>query len=277
MTEKFKCAALQMNSSADLSDNLRRCADLIEQAVNQGARLLVLPETFAFMGKSIKAQSDIAEQPGKGKIQDFLAEQAALHQVYLVGGTVPILIEEEARVYATCSLYNDQGECIADYRKIHLFDVDLPEKNESYRESSVFKSGGEAVVAHTPLGCIGLAVCYDLRFPELFRLLVTEGAEIIAFPSAFTKHTGEAHWQLLLRARAVENQVWVIGANQVGIHANGRSTYGHSAIVEPWGRVVAAAVSDSEQAIIAEIDRAQQVQLRQSFPCLAHRNIKVAF
>lgn len=275
--EKFKCATLQMNSSADLSDNLKHCADLIERAVEVGARLLVLPETFAFMGKSLTAQLDIAEQLGHGKIQDFLAEQAARHRIYLVGGTVPTRIEDEARVYATCLLYDDKGECIATYNKIHLFDVDLPEKGESYRESSVFKSGAEAIVVKTPLGSIGLAVCYDLRFPELFRLLIDKGAEIIALPSAFTKHTGDAHWHLLLRARAVENQAWIIGANQVGVHENRRSTYGHSAIVEPWGHIVAEIKDSSAQIAVAEIDSNQQTKLKQSFPCLEHRNIKVSF
>ena len=274
--EKLKCAALQMNSSADLSDNLKRCAGLIKQAVDQGARLIVLPETFAFMGKSMKEQLDIAEAEGQGKIQDFLSQQAAQHQVYLVGGTVPTLIDEEVRVHAVCPLYDDKGECIASYKKIHLFDVDLPEKNESYRESSVFKPGAEAVVVPTPLGRIGLAVCYDLRFPELFRLLLSKDAEIIAFPSAFTQHTGKAHWHLLLRSRAVENQAWVIGANQVGRHANDRSTYGHSAIVEPWGHIVADAKEDTEQVVIAEIDLEQQARLRQSFPCSQHRSIKVS-
>ena len=273
----FKCAALQMNSGPDLSDNLKRCADLIKQAVDQGARLIVLPETFAFMGSALQEQLDVAEEQGQGKIQDFLSRQAAWHRIYLVGGTVPIQTEEEARVYGMCPLYNDKGECIASYKKIHLFDVDLPERNESYRESSVFKPGAEAIVVQTPLGRIGLAVCYDLRFPELFRLLLLEDAEIIAFPSAFTKHTGKAHWHLLLRARAVENQAWVIGANQVGRHANNRSTYGHSAIVEPWGHVVADAKEDTEQVVIAEIDLEQQVKLRQSFPCLQHRSVKVSF
>ena len=275
--KKLKYAALQMNSSADLLDNLKRCADLIKQAVDQGARLVVLPETFAFMGKSLKAQLDIAESYGQGKIQDFLAQQAAQHKIFLVGGTVPTLIEGEARVHATCMFYDDKGECIATYNKIHLFDVDLPEKGESYRESSVFKSGDKAVVVETPLGRIGLTVCYDLRFPELFRLLLSEGAEIIALPSAFTQYTGEAHWQLLLRARAVENQAWLIGANQVGMHANGRSTYGHSAIIEPWGYVAADAKGDTEQIVITEIDRKQQAKLRQNFPCSEHRNIKVSF
>ena len=275
--KKFKCAALQMNSGPDLLDNLKRCADLIKQAADQGARLIVLPETFAFMGKSIKAQLDVAEQQGQGKVQDFLSHQAAQHQVYLVGGTVPTQVKEEARVHALCPLYDDKGECMASYKKIHLFDVDLPEKNESYRESSVFKPGSEAVVVQTPMGCIGLAVCYDLRFPELFRLLLSKGAEIIAFPSAFTQHTGKAHWHLLLRARAVENQAWVIGANQVGMHANDRSTYGHSAIIEPWGHIVADAEGDTEQVVIAEIDCTQQARLRQSFPCSQHRSIEVSF
>jgi len=271
--ETFKCAAIQMNSSDDLADNLKRCANLIKRAAEQGARLLVLPETFAFMGKSLKAQFDIAEPLGRGEIQDFLALQAAHHQIYLVGGTVPIQIAEEARIYATCLLYDDQGECLRHYHKIHLFDVDLPDREESYRESSVFKPGTEAIVVETPLGCLGLAVCYDLRFPELFRLLLAQGAEIIAFPSAFTQYTGEAHWRVLLRARAIENQAWFVGANQVGVHANGRSTYGHSAIVEPWGHVVAEIEGDSEGIAIAEIDRAQQLRLRRNFPCSEHRSI----
>jgi len=150
--EELKCAALQLNTSADLAANLTRCAALIERAAERGARLLVLPETFAFMGKSLKAQRDVAEPLGRGRIQDFLAECAARHRVYIVGGTVPTRVADEARVYATSSFYDDRGERIADYHKIHLFDVDLPAKGESYRESSVFKAGSKAVVVETPLG-----------------------------------------------------------------------------------------------------------------------------
>ena len=272
----FKCAAIQMNSSADITDNLARCAQLIKQAAAQQAKLIVLPETFAFMGKSLKEQIAIAETLGRGPIQDFLAQQAHQHQVWLVGGTVPIKNQRAQQVYATCLLLNARGERVAAYNKIHLFDVDLPDQNESYRESNVFQSGHDVVCADTPLGCIGLSVCYDLRFPELFRMLIAKNAEIIVLPSAFTKHTGEAHWRLLLRARAVENQAWVIGANQAGVHANGRSTYGHSAIVEPWGKVVAEAQSDAEQVIVAEINRDKQAELRTRFPCIEHRNIALS-
>ena len=265
-----------MNSSADITDNLARCAELIEQAVAQQAKLIVLPETFAFMGRSLKEQIDIAETLGRGPIQDFLAQQARQHQVWLVGGTVPIQNQRAQQVYAACFLLNERGERVATYNKIHLFDVDLPDKNESYRESNVFQSGHDAICANTPLGCIGLSVCYDLRFPELFRMLIAEGAEIIVLPSAFTKYTGEAHWQLLLRARAVENQAWLIGANQAGVHASGRSTYGHSAIVEPWGKIVVEAQGDAEQVIVAEIDRGKQADLRARFPCIEHRNIALS-
>lgn len=273
----FKCAAIQMNSSADVADNLKRCARLIEQAVSQQADLIVLPETFAFMGKSLKDQIGLAETLGSGVIQDFLAQQAQQHRVWLVGGTVPIHSQETQRVYATCLLLNSSGESVAIYHKIHLFDVSLPGKNENYRESKVFQPGDTPVVADTPLGSIGLAVCYDLRFPELFRVLTAKGAELIVLPSAFTKYTGEAHWQLLLRARAVENQVWLIGANQVGVHANGRSTYGHSAIIEPWGKVVAKVESETEQVIMAEINREKQADLRVRFPCFEHRHIEIPY
>lgn len=268
------CAAIQMTSSADLRDNLKRAAGLVGEAAARGASLIVLPEMFAFIGKRQRDQLGVREAAGGGPVRDFLSEQAARHGVWLVGGTLPVESPDRDRAWALSPLMDASGAAVAAYRKIHLFDVDLPEDGQSYRESGTFKPGADAVVADTPFGRVGLAVCYDLRFPEMFRLLSEMGADLVAVPSAFTAATGAAHWEPLVRARAIENQVCVIAANQTGRHANGKSTYGHSCIVDCWG-VVRAGVSGGEGVAVAEVDFNRQRQLRRSFPCLEHRVFSV--
>ena len=266
----FVCSAIQMTSSSDLHDNLERAAGFIGEAAAKGAALIVLPEMFAFIGEHQRDQLDVREVSGHGPIQDFLAEQAVRHGVWLVGGTLPMESPDRDRAYGVSPLISDTGDTVAAYRKIHLFDVDLQEDGQSYRESGTFRPGADVVVADTPFGRLGLAVCYDLRFPEMFRLLGEMGAEMIAVPSAFTQATGAAHWESLVRARAIENQVCIIAANQTGRHANGRSTYGHSCIVDCWG-VVHAGVFGDEAATVTDVDLDRQRQLRRSFPCLEHR------
>jgi deaminated glutathione amidase len=188
---------------------------------------------------------------------------------------VPLRLPEEPRVAAACLVYDDQGEVVARYDKIHLFDVDVPGKAESYRESLSVVPGAKPVVIDTPVGRLGLAVCYDVRFPELFRVLQAQGAEVFSLPSAFTAPTGRAHWELLVRARAVENLCYVLAPAQSGTHENGRETYGDSMIVDPWGHVIARVAEAGPGLAVAEIDRTLQHELRGRFPALAHRKFKV--
>ena len=262
-----------MNSGADRDKNLAQAGRLIAQAGAVGACLVVLPEVFAFIGADLSEQLGVCEDDGAGPIQDFLATQARAHGVWLVGGTVPVRAPQADRAYAACMLYDPKGERVAVYRKIHLFDAHVRDTGEDYSESNVFTSGDDVVVADTPFGRCGLAVCYDLRFPELFRAMLDRGVNFIVLPSAFTAATGQAHWEVLLRARAIENLVYVIAPNQTGTHANGRETWGHSMVINPWGQVIASLDAD-EGVAVAEIDLASQERVRREFPCVTHRCIE---
>src|SRR5579862_4696011 len=233
-----KIAAVQMCSSHLLDENLASAAHSISEARKNAACLVVLPENFALMGLKDTDKLGIKETFGHGKIQSFLSEQAKKNQLWIVGGTIPIQCQDENKVRASSLVFNDQGDLVARYDKIHLFDVSLSDK-ESYQESAAIEAGDQLVVVDTPFGKLGLAVCYDVRFPELFRNLFNRGAEIFILPSAFTVPTGEAHWEVLTRSRAIENFCYLIGACQGGTHSSGRKTYGHSIIVEPWGQVIA--------------------------------------
>jgi deaminated glutathione amidase len=265
-------AAVQMNSGAEVAANLRAAAFALEQARAQQAGLAVLPENFAFMGAHERDKLAVAEADGRGPIQDFLAQTARALKLWLVAGTVPLKTADPQRVAPACLVYDASGARVARYDKIHLFDVDVP-GGESYRESATIAAGApQAVVVDTPAGVLGLSVCYDLRFPELFRRLVAAGAEILAVPSAFTAPTGEAHWESLLRARAIENQCYVVAPGQWGGHPNGRRTWGHSLILDPWGRVLARH-GDGTGAIVAEAPREPLQALRRSFPVLEHRRL----
>lgn len=265
-------AAVQMNSGAEVAANLRTAAYALEQARAQQAVLAVLPENFAFMGAHERDKLAVAEADGRGPIQDFLAQTARALKLWLVAGTVPLKTADPQRVAPACLVYDASGARVARYDKIHLFDVDVP-GGESYRESATIAAGApQAVVVQTPAGPLGLSVCYDLRFPELFRRLVAGGAEILAVPSAFTAPTGEAHWESLLRARAIENQCYVVAPGQWGGHPNGRRTWGHSLILDPWGRVLARH-GDGTGAIVAEAPREPLQALRRSFPVLEHRRL----
>ncbi|MGQ0529885.1 MAG: carbon-nitrogen hydrolase family protein [Panacagrimonas sp.] len=271
---QIKAAALQMNTGDDVGANLAQAARLIEQAAAQGARLAALPENFAFMGAREAGKLAHAEADGSGRIQDFLALAAQRHGIWLIAGTVPIAVPDDARrVSAACLVYDAQGARAARYDKIHLFDVDVPRegRSERYRESASIAPGiWKPVVVDTAVGRVGLSVCYDLRFPELYRELATLGAQWLCVPAAFTARTGAAHWDILLRARAVENLSYVIAPGQCGTHPGGRGTWGHSMIVGPWGEVLAGA-GDAPEVVLADADLQQQETLRAGFPVLEHR------
>jgi len=259
-----------VNSGAEVAANLRAAGQGLEQARAQGAAVAVLPENFAFMGAHERDKLAVAEVAGRGPIQEFLTQAARRLGVWIVAGTVPVKTADPQRVAAACLVFDAGGAAVARYDKIHLFDVDVPQ-GDSYRESSTTAPGtAAAVVVDTPVGRLGLSVCYDLRFPELFRSLVAQGAEVLAVPSAFTERTGEAHWETLLRARAIENQCYVVAPGQVGAHPGGRRTWGHSLIVDPWGRVLAQHAT-GEGVIVAPLPREPLLKLRQGFPVLSHR------
>jgi nitrilase len=267
----MKLAALQMTSGPDVEANLVSAARLLEQAASGGARLAALPENFAFMGLADADKRRIAEADGDGPIQRFLARTAGELKLWIIAGTVPLRLPEEPRVAAACLVFSDSGERVARYDKIHLFDVSVPGSSaENYRESANIAPGKDSILADTAVGRVGLSVCYDLRFPELYRRLSASGAEILSVPSAFTVPTGRAHWETLLRARAIENLCHVVAPAQSGFHPSGRETYGDSMIVDHWGRVLQRQPRGSG-CIIAELDLEAQAKARASFPSLAHR------
>ncbi len=245
-------SAVQMNSSHDLDENLKTAERLIAEAADQGAEVIVLPENFALMPLQLKDRLKFKESKEGGPIHDFLRKLAQRHKVWLVAGTIPYSSNHEEKVRAACLVFNAQGDIVAHYDKMHMFDVSIY-NHENYQESSVIEAGNQIVVVDTPVGKIGLAVCYDIRFPELFRCLFHKGAEIFVLPSAFTKATGGVHWEILSRARAIENFAYFVGCGQTGVHSNGRETYGHSLIVEPWGSVVSS-IAEREGTIHADID-----------------------
>jgi predicted amidohydrolase len=271
---EFKVAAVQMCSSDQLSDNLKTVTSQVQLAVSKGAQMVVLPENFALMAKHSEQLLSIAEVLGKGKVQCFLSELAKKYGCWIVAGSMPIKSTLEDKVYATCLVYNESGKQESYYHKIHLFDVDLADNKGRYRESDTFVAGIEPVVVETPFGIMGLSICYDLRFPELYRALLQQGAEFFVAPSAFTEVTGEAHWALLCRTRAVENTCYLIAANQGGLHNNGRSTYGHSMIVDPWGNVLSE-LDVSEGMIISTLEKSNLNKVRKSLPAIQHRRLPI--
>ncbi len=267
-----KIAAIQMASGTNVSANLIEVGRQILSAVQAGAKLIVLPENFAIMGLHDIDQVKIAEEEGNGQIQNFLSEQAKNNKVWLIAGTIPLRSDSDDKIYTACLVYNDKGEVASRYNKIHLFDVHLEITSETYKESETIVAGNKAVVVDTPFGKIGLAICYDLRFPELFRQLVKLGAEIFVLPSAFTAITGKAHWEVLLRARAIENLCYVVASAQGGYHVNGRETHGDSMIIDPWG-VILDHLPQGSGYVIADIDIENIKNIRQNFPVLQHRKI----
>lgn len=271
-----KAAVIQMNSTAEVAENLKQARRLLEQAATAGAKLAALPENFAIMGQSERDKLLVAEVMGEGPIQSWLAQTARELSLWIVAGTMPLKIDGETRAAAACLVVNADGQCVARYDKIHLFDVDVPataeRPGEVYRESATLAPGHRPVVVDTPVGPLGLGICYDMRFPELFRQLVVQGAQLFCIPAAFTVPTGKAHWEVLLRARAIENLCYVLAPAQVGVHANGRETYGHSLIVSPWGEMLVCRPQEPGIAMAA-IDLEQLAELRRRFPVLAHRRV----
>jgi deaminated glutathione amidase len=272
-SSKQRVAAVQMATGPDVNANLLEAERLIREAADDGARLVVLPENFAFMGKQDQDILSLREQDGEGPLQTFLSRIAARLGIWLVGGTIPLAANDTARIRAASLVFNERGERVARYDKVHLFDVDVPGANERYVESSTIEPGEDIVVLDSPFGPLGVAVCYDLRFPEMFRKMLDRGVELLVIPAAFTAITGKAHWETLVRARAIENLAYVIAAAQGGYHINGRETHGHSMIVDPWGAVLAQ-VPRGNGFICHPLDRQFQTSVRSNFPAIEHRRLK---
>jgi nitrilase len=286
----MKLAAIQMVSGASVTDNLARVSALMAQAADQGAELLVLPEYFCLLGQRDTDKLAIQEAPGHGPIQDFLAQAAHKLGVWVVGGTLPLSVAPQVvtqalsqsltdqhpgreRVFNASLVYSPQGECVARYDKIHLFGFDNGQ--ECYDESRALMAGQQPAWVDVPSSDghtwrVGLSVCYDLRFPELYRHYAQHGAHLLLVPSAFTHTTGQAHWEILLRARAIENLAFVAASAQGGLHDNGRRTWGHSMVVGPWGEVLCEH-AQGEAVVLAQLDMARLVQRRAQLPALTHR------
>lgn len=275
MSDSIKLACLQMNSTANVEQNLDFIEVQLKIAQQSGVELIQLPENFAQMPAHPKQQ--YMEKSGCGLVQEFLSEKANQYQIQIIAGSIPIQNNESDKPFARCLVFDNSGQEIAHYDKIHLYDVDLP-NGEKYRESETYLIGSlnEENISpiKTPLASLGLSICYDLRFPELYRDLVLKGAEILCVPSAFTYSTGQAHWQTLLKSRAIENQAFVMAAAQVGTHANDRTTWGHSMIINPWGEVLAQ-FNDETGLLITEVDLANIAKLRTEFPVLNHRRLSI--
>lgn len=268
-----RVSAVQMASGPSVHANLLEAQRLIARAADNGAGLVVLPENFALMGDTEQDKVEAREEEGSGPIQDFLATEAQRQKVWLVGGTVPMASSDPKRVRAACLVFDDSGERVARYDKMHLFDVCLQDCEETYNESETIEAGTQPVVLDTPFGRLGLAVCYDLRFPELFRVLMRQGMELCAIPSAFTAVTGKAHWEILVRARAIENLSYMIAAAQGGYHRNGRETYGDSMIVDQWG-VVQDRLARGAGVVYGDINQAGLANTRRNFPSIEHMRIR---
>jgi nitrilase len=263
-----KVAAVQMVSTPDVNENMATCARLLAEAAATGAELVTLPEYWPIMGMKDLDKVAHAEEPGAGPIQKFMAQAAREHGIWLIGGTLPLVSSEAGKVLNTTLVYDPQGKPVARYDKIHLFG--FTKGSESYNESATIVPGASVGMFDAPFGRVGLSVCYDLRFPELYRAMGT--CSLIVVPAAFTHTTGMAHWEVLLRARAIENQCYVLASAQGGTHANGRRTFGHSMLIDPWGEVKAV-LREGEGVVSGEIDPAVLASVRESLPALKHRKL----
>ena len=272
-----RAAVIQMTSGTEVGANLNAARILLMQACEQGAQLAVLPENFALMGRHEHDKLQVAEVQtgnalGQGPMQQWLRATARELGLWIVAGTLPIKTSEPQHVAPACLVVDDRGELRARYDKIHLFDVDVADAHSRYRESNTMLPGTEPVLLETPIGKLGLAICYDIRFPELWRQLSARGAEVFVLPSAFTVPTGQAHWEVLLRARAIENLGYLLASAQAGMHQNGRETFGHSMIVDYWGNVLSCR-PDTPGVVVADIDLQALHAQRKSFPALQHRRL----
>lgn len=265
-------AAVQLNSQQDLTQNLANVAAEVRAAAERGAKLVVLPENFAYMGSEVDKRAFAEELPSRdAPIQSCLRQLAEQHRVALLAGGFPERSGDPLRPFNTCVAYGPDGSLLGAYRKIHLFDVDLPDGTRLL-ESEGVSPGSDPVVIEVAGFKVGLSICYDVRFPELYRALTQRGAELLIVPAAFTLQTGKDHWHVLLRARAIESQCWLIAAGQWGRHPQNRATYGHSMIIDPWGTIVAEA-SDRTGVVVADVDRDYLDKVRRSVPCLRHRRL----
>jgi deaminated glutathione amidase len=267
-------AAIQMTSSHVVENNLATAARLLREAKDRGAEIACLPENFSFIGLKDADKLQVAEADGAGPVQDFLSKTARELKLWILGGSTPLTGDSDRRVANTSLLYDGTGKRVARYDKIHLFDVTVPGRNERYLESKHVTPGESVVVADTPVGRLGMSVCYDMRFPELYRALVSRGAEWLAMPAAFTVPTGLAHWETLLRARAIENLCYVVAPAQSGTHTSGRETYGDTLIVDYWGKVLSR-LAQGAGVITAEFDPALQAETRARFPALDNRRLEL--
>jgi predicted amidohydrolase len=272
MIEPVTVAAVQLNSQDDVEANLSRVRARLDEAADRGATVILLPENFAFMGEEAK-KAEVAEDldDARGPVASFLAERARTRRLWIVAGGLAERSGDPKRPFNTCAVFAPTGEVSARYRKVHLFDVDVPQGGR-YRESESTTAGASPVVADVAGAKVGLSVCYDLRFPELYRALSAGGAEVLVVPAAFTLHTGKDHWHVLLRARAIEAQAYVLAAAQWGKHPRNRQTYGKSCVIDPWGEVIAQA-KEGEGIVTATIDPAYLAQVRASLPALTHRRL----
>jgi deaminated glutathione amidase len=267
-------AAIQMTSSHVVENNLAAAARLLREAKDRGAEIACLPENFSFIGLKDADKLQVAEADGAGPVQDFLSRTARERNLWILGGSTPLKGDSDRRVANTSLLYDGAGKRVARYDKIHLFDVTVPGRNERYLESKHVTPGESVVVADTPVGRLGMSVCYDMRFPELYRTLVSRGAEWLAMPAAFTVPTGLAHWETLLRARAIENLCYVVAPAQAGTHTSGRETYGNTLIVDYWGNMLSR-LAQGAGVITAEFDPALQAETRARFPALENRRLEL--
>jgi predicted amidohydrolase len=267
-------AAIQMTSSHVVENNLAAAAGLLREAKDRGAEIACLPENFSFIGLKDADKLQVAEADGAGPVQDFLSKTARELKLWILGGSTPLKGDSDRRVANTSLLYDGAGKRVARYDKIHLFDVTVPGRNERYLESKHVTPGESVVVADTPVGRLGMSVCYDMRFPELYRTLVSRGAEWLAMPAAFTVPTGLAHWETLLRARAIENLCYVVAPAQAGTHTSGRETYGNTLIVDYWGNMLSR-LAQGAGVITAEFDPALQAETRARFPALENRRLEL--
>jgi deaminated glutathione amidase len=283
-SSRRRVAAVQMVSTADVQANVASATRLINQAVQQGAELIVLPENFAVLDGGPQTQYAEREGDFAGLLQGTMSTLARTHGVYIVAGTIPLItrpapqgaepeVLEDGRVRPASLVFDPDGQIIARYDKMHLFDVEVGDRQARYAESDSFEAGDQIVVTDTAVARLGLSICYDLRFPELYRQLLQEQAELITVPAAFTKVTGEAHWEVLLRARAIENQCYVIGCGQGGVHNEKRETFGHTMIVDPWGKVLAL-LESGEGVICADLDLENLYEIRRKMPVFSHRRIQ---
>ena len=263
---KVRVAAVQMASGPSVTANLEEAFRLIEEAATKGAQLVALPEYFCIMGMKDTDKLAVRENPGEGEVQNFLSETAKRFGIWLAGGSVPLVSPLSNKVYNSCLVYDEQGRQVARYDKIHLFGLSLG--NENFAEERTIDAGNRVVAIDSPFGRMGLSICYDLRFPELYRMMGK--VDIILAPAAFTAITGKAHWETLIRARAIENQAYLIAPAQGGVHVNGRETNGDSMIVDPWG-VIIDRLPRGAGVVLAEIDRVYQSSVRASLPALEHR------